>query len=64
MSGLSWSALCPLDARVLRATDPLAARRVERVARLTGCSEEFARSSLRRLSGRMLDEPDGCRPSG
>ena len=64
MSGSSWSALNPLDARVLRATDPLAVRRVERVARLAGCSEEIARSSLRRLVGRMLVEPDGCRPSG
>jgi hypothetical protein len=64
MSGSSWSALSPLDARVLRATDPLAVRRVERVARLVGCSEDVARSSLRRLRGRMLVEPDGCRPSG
>ena len=52
MSGSSWSALNPLDARVLWATDPLAVRRVERVARLAGCSEEIARSSLRRLVGR------------
>jgi hypothetical protein len=64
MSGSSWSALSPFDARVLRATDPLAVRRVERVARLAGCSEEIARSSLRRLRGGMLVEPDGCRPSG
>ena len=53
-----------VDARVLRATDPMRERTVECVARLAGCSEEVARSSLRRLRGRMLVEPDGCRPSG
>lgn len=56
--------LSGVDARVLRATDPMRERTVERVARLAGCSEELARSSLRRLRGRMLVEPDGCRPSG
>ncbi len=64
MSGLSWSALSALDAGVLRATDSLVVRRVGRVARLAGCSEEVACSSLRRLGGRMLVERDGCRPSG
>jgi hypothetical protein len=56
--------LSPLDARVLRATDPLRVRGVERVARLAGCSEELAHSSLRRLRIRMLVEDDGERPSG
>ena len=56
--------LSPVDARVLRATDPMRERTAERVARLAGCSEDVARSSLRRLRGRMLVEPDGCRPSG
>jgi len=56
--------LCPLDARVLRATDPLRVRGVDRVALLAGCSEELARSSLRRLRIRMLVEDDGERPSG
>jgi hypothetical protein len=64
MSGSSWPALSAFDARVLRATDPLRVRRVERVARLAGCSEELAHSSLRRLRGRMLVEDDGSRPSG
>ncbi len=63
MSGSSWLVLGPLDARVLRATDPLRERGVERVARLAGCSEDLARSSLRRLRGRMLVEVDGSRPS-
>jgi hypothetical protein len=56
--------LSAVDARVLRATDPMCERTAERVARLAGCSEDVARSSLRRLRGRMLVEPDGCRPSG
>jgi hypothetical protein len=55
--------LSPLDARVLRATDPMRERTVERVGRLAGCAEDVARSSLGRLRGRMLVEPDGCRPS-
>jgi hypothetical protein len=56
--------LSGLDARVLRATDAFAVRRVDRVARLAGCSEELAASSLRRLRGRMLVEVDGRRPTG
>jgi hypothetical protein len=64
MTGPAWLALSALDARVLRATDPFRKRSVERVARLAGCSEELARSSLRRLRGRMLVEVDGCRPTG
>ena len=64
MSAFPWLALSPLDARVLRVTDPFQVRGVERVARLAGCSEDLARSSLRRLRGRMLVEPDGSRPSG
>ncbi len=64
MSGSLLSALSPLDARVLRATDPFRERTVDRVARAVGCSEDVAASCLRRLRGRMLVEPDGCRPTG
>lgn len=64
MTGAVSLTLSPLDARVLRATDPLRERTVERVARLADCSEDLARSSLRRLRGRMLVEPDGGRPTG
>lgn len=64
MSGVSRQLLSPLDARVLRATDPLRLRSVERVAGLAGCSEELARSSLRRLRVRMLVEDDGRRRGG
>jgi hypothetical protein len=64
MSGSWGRGLSPLDARVLRATDAFAVRRVERVARLAGCSEEIAHSCLRRLRGRMLVEVDGSRPTG
>jgi hypothetical protein len=64
MSGSVLFALGPLDARVLRATDPVRERTVERVAELVGCSEDVVRSCLRRLRGRMLIEPDGCRPTG
>jgi len=64
VSGPCWLMLSALDARVLRATDPVCVRRVERVARLAGCSEDVARSCLRRLRGRMLVEDDGSRPTG
>jgi hypothetical protein len=64
MSGWLSLTLGPLDARVLRATDPFRERTAERVARLADCSEDLAGSSLRRLRGRMLVEPDGCRPTG
>ena len=64
MSGCWWPILSPLDARVLRATDAFDVRRVDRVARLAGCSEEIAASALRRLRRRMLVEPDGSRPTG
>jgi hypothetical protein len=65
MSRLRWPpVLSPVDARVLRATDPLRVRTVGRVAQLAGCSEDVARSCLRRLRGRMLVEPDGSRPTG
>jgi hypothetical protein len=64
MSGACWPSVGELDARVLRATDPLRERTVERVARLAGCSEDVARSCLKRLRGRMLVEPDGARPTG
>jgi hypothetical protein len=61
---MSRFSLTSLDARVLRATDPMRVRRVERVARLACCAEDVAASSLRRLRGRMLVEVDGGRPSG
>lgn len=64
MSGSSRFRLSALDARVLRATDPLHVRSVERVAWLAGCSEELARSALRRLRGRRLVEDDGRRLGG
>lgn len=64
MSGWSGPVLAGLDARVLRATDPLRERSAGRVAGLAGCSEEVAASCLRRLRGRMLVEVDGCRPTG
>ncbi len=56
--------LTPLDARVLRATDPLRERTVARIAEQVGCGEDVAVSALRRLRGRMLVEVDGCRPTG
>lgn len=64
MTGPVWMALGSLDARVLRATDPMRVRTAERVARQVGCSEDVASSCLRRLRGRMLVEVDGCRPTG
>jgi hypothetical protein len=39
MSGAVSLTLSALDARVLRATDPLRERTVERVAVLAGCSD-------------------------
>jgi hypothetical protein len=56
--------LSELDARVLRATDPFRERTAARIAQRAGCSEDVAASCLRRLRGRMLVEPDGCRPTG
>ncbi len=56
--------LIPLDARVLRATDPLRERTAARIAERVGCREDVAASALRRLRGRMLVEVDGCRPTG
>jgi hypothetical protein len=64
MTGAAWIALGSLDARVLRATDPMRVRTAERVARQVGCAEDVALSCLRRLRARMLVEVDGCRPSG
>ena len=64
MSGPGWLALSPLDARVLRATEPFRERTAERVAEQADCAEDVALSCLRRLRGRMLVEVDGCRPSG
>jgi hypothetical protein len=64
MTGAVWLKLTPLEARVLRATDAYYERTVERVARIADCSEEEARGALRRLRGKMMVEPDGCRPTG
>lgn len=64
MSGVVPRPVSALEARVLRAVDPLRERAVERVAGLAGCSQEEARGCLRRLRGRLLIEPDGCRPTG
>lgn len=64
MRDMTLLRLSALDARVLRATDPLRVRTAERVARLACCSEDLARSSLRRLRRRMLVEVDGSRPTG
>ena len=64
ISGLRRLTLSPLDARVLRAVDPWRERTAARVAKLAGCSEDVASSSLRRLRGWMLIEPDGSRPTG
>jgi hypothetical protein len=64
MNGAVSLMLSPLDARVLRATDPLRERTVGRVAQLAGCSEDVAHSCLRRLRGRMLVEVDGSRLTG
>jgi hypothetical protein len=58
------SQLSPLDARVLRATDPLRKRTAARIAERVGCGEDVAGSCLRRLRGRMLVEVDGRRPTG
>ena len=56
--------LSPVDARVLRAVDPSYIRTVARIAKLAGCADDVAASSLKRLRRRMLTEPDGCRPTG
>jgi hypothetical protein len=64
MSSVASLTLSALDARVLRATDPLRERTAERVAGIVGCSEDVAASCLRRLRGRMLVEVDGSRPTG
>jgi len=58
MSGRWWPALSPLDARVLRATDPLLTCSVQRVALLAGCGDGVARSSLGRLRRWLLVEKD------
>jgi hypothetical protein len=63
MSGV-LSPLSALDARVLRATDPLRERTAARIAQRVGCAEDVAASCLRRLRAAMLVEPDGCRPTG
>jgi hypothetical protein len=63
MSWLVGVRLSPLDARVLRATDPSYVRTVAGVAQRAGCAEDVARSSLRRLRARMLVEDDGSRPA-
>jgi hypothetical protein len=35
-----------------------------RVAKVAGCGEDVAASSLKRLRRRLLIEPDGRRPTG
>jgi hypothetical protein len=62
--GAPAPALSALDARVLRAVEPMRERTAARVAELVGCHADVAASSLRRLRGRMLVEPDGRRPTG
>lgn len=57
-------ALTELDARALRATSPIRERTAHRIATMIDCSDDVARSCLRRLRARMLVEPDGCRPTG
>lgn len=64
MSGPGWLSLSPLDARVLRATEPLRERTAVGVAKQVGCAEDVCLSCLRRLRGRMMVEVDGRRPSG
>jgi hypothetical protein len=64
MTGPAWLAVGELDARVLRATDPLRALTAERVGELVGCSGDVAASCLGRLRVRMLVEPDRYRPRG
>ena len=56
--------LSPLDRRVLRATDPRYELTVAQVAKLADCAQDVVASALRRLSRRMLIEPDGSRPTG
>lgn len=63
-SGAPAPSLSSLDARVLRAVDPMRERTAARVAELAGCAEDVAASALRRLRRRMLIESDGSRPSG
>jgi hypothetical protein len=64
MTGLGWLVVGELDARVLRATDPLCDRTAGRVGELADCSEDVAASCLRRLRVRMLVESDRYRPAG
>ena len=56
--------LSPVDAGVLRATDPLCERSAARIAQLAGCSADVAASCLRRLRTRMLVDADRYRPAG
>ena len=51
MRGDYWSrlVLCPLDVRVLRATDPSWRRTAGQVGHVAGCAEDVASSALRRL---------------
>jgi len=64
VSSSPWRPLSPLDARVLRAVDLWYVLSAARIATRAGCSEELARSSLKRLRKRLLIEPDGSRPTG
>ena len=58
MSAWWRKTLSSLDARVLRATDPLCARSAARIAREVGCGEDVVRSVLGRLRDRMGVESD------
>lgn len=64
MTDVGRLVLSPIDVRVLRATDSFRERTVVRVAEQAGCAEDVAASCLRGLRGRMMVEPDGCRPTG
>jgi hypothetical protein len=66
MRGDYWSrlVLCPLDVRVLRATDPSWRRTAGEVGQVVGCAEDVANSALRRLEAHMLVDPDRYRPRG
>ena len=55
--------LSALDARVLRATDPLHGRSPEKIGEVAGCAADVALSALRRLRRSYLVEDDArCRP--
>ncbi|HEY2439722.1 MAG TPA: hypothetical protein VGI07_05810 [Solirubrobacteraceae bacterium] len=59
---ISALVLSPLDARILRATDPSYERSPERVGELAGCAPDVALSALERLRVPGLVEDTGERP--